>query len=138
MQSSGERLQFIVKKLRLTNVYLAELLDVNPSSISRMLQMETLSRTRKAKLQKLEEKHLVNLEWIANGEGEPFLEKGKSTTDDKFEILRVEYEKKLALYEEVKNTQRETIEAQKGEIARLKEIAELQNKLIAEKEKQGK
>lgn len=43
---------------------------------------------------------------------------------------------KLALYEETKTAQRETIESLKAEIARLKEKIVLQEKLLSDKEKQ--
>ena len=73
MNSAGERFQHILKEIGESQYYIADFLEVTQASVSRWCGLESLSRTVKKKMQKLKETYQVNLNWIATGEGEPFL-----------------------------------------------------------------
>ena len=139
MKTPGERFNYLTTDSKIKPSQLAELLEVSPSAVYKLGSMEVLSTTRRKKMVILEKKYNFNLDWIATGEGEPYLKSRRDKTKQAQEIERIkkEYKLKLELYEEFKKTQRETIEAQKGEIARLKEIVELQNQLLALKKKRN-
>jgi transcriptional regulator with XRE-family HTH domain len=80
MKTSGERIKFIIQKLKLNEFLLAEMIGINRSQINRISNNK--SELTKPVALAIELKAKISSTWLLTGEGEMFLSPNQSGKDD--------------------------------------------------------
>lgn len=122
MTSPGKRLEQLLHEIGESQQEIATKLDTSQATISRWLGMETLTRTLRKRMHKLEEVYNINLDWVESGQGAPFLDQLSKANPARLS--------KAELLQKISELERENETLKKEQIDNLKTIAQLGKQVL--------
>lgn len=102
METVGNRISYIVKKLRLTKKNFAESLNISSGNLSDWINPDRKSNPTVSSLIRINEIYDVNITWLLTGKGEMFIDKYAKMFDERWQYGLTSEERKQEDSEEIR------------------------------------